>query len=886
MPLNVGDVVGRYRVEGVVAEGGMGQVFRAWDTTLERWVALKVIRADHASEKTALLRFLREAQVLARLDHPGICHVYDWLDHGGTMVMAMEWIDGEPLSAVMERGPLPMAQVLRLVKEIALALAAAHARGIVHRDLKPSNILLTREGTAKVLDFGLAKSLGGALPERGMCDWHQEVDTEASTQPVGAFTTALTQPGLIMGTHGFMAPELLMGEAGSARADMYALGVITAMLLVGGTGPIHSGEGHAWVRSVLRRRSGSGPHLRGPRLLWSLTDRLLALDPEARPTAQESVEVLERLAAPASPVWWITLTAAVTLLVTGFGIWSYARGAIPEFSAARQARLVVVPVRLLSPSLRLGPASEATTTELLEYLLRASFPEVEVVHDGDFQDRVWTRPHAVAAEGDGDLRPGLVTRTGADLVMIGELLQAPGSEKASLRLRVLDARGKVRAVQDVSAPAGEFAPTQALPELLHRLGRRFSPLGRPRAFPPLPPKGSLEAYCQGLGLLQQGHTSQALPLLEKAAHNLPQFAPVVATYAEVLPPGDPRARPTLLWARTAAQGSGDRQALARILVDLAYLARANAEPEEAALLEEALAVARASGFKDLQVQVMNELGSYWIRQENWAAAREMLEPALDLATSLGARWLRRSILVNLANLSKYQGHALEARQRYEAAIADANLLDDWLILAVTRGNLAILDLEDGRLEAAAGTWEELLDLRRQHQDAAGECRVLLYLGIVSFMQGRLDEARSRFQGALEGGRRLNDALVQGRALYRLGDVLRVQGRFQQASTRLQPAIDLLKRAGTPTNLAEALLSLAECKARQRELGEAERLIESARQLTATEGPQAWRARAWVQRQRGQPREALASLAKALALPLAQDPEHQRELRMLSAAWTK
>ena len=235
--LQVGDEVGRYRVEAFVAEGGMGQVFRAWDTRLERRVALKTIRAEHTREKAALVRFQREAQILAKLDHPGICHVYDWLEHQGTLVMAMEWVEGTSLKSLLDQGAMPLPQATRLLKEVATALAAAHARGVVHRDLKPSNILITKEGAAKILDFGLAKSAGDGFIFDGQAGWASPAGEDESTRSFSGPGGPLTEPGMIMGTRGFIAPELLMGEPATVATDMYALGVIASLALTGDPTP-------------------------------------------------------------------------------------------------------------------------------------------------------------------------------------------------------------------------------------------------------------------------------------------------------------------------------------------------------------------------------------------------------------------------------------------------------------------------------------------------------------------------------------------------------------------------------------------------------------------------------------------------------------------------
>jgi tetratricopeptide (TPR) repeat protein len=178
----------------------------------------------------------------------------------------------------------------------------------------------------------------------------------------------------------------------------------------------------------------------------------------------------------------------------------------------------------------------------------------------------------------------------------------------------------------------------------------------------------------------------------------------------------------------------------------------------------------------------------------------------------------------------------------------------------------------------------VLQVRRLHADRLGECRVQLNLGIAAFMERRFDQAQARFEAALAGGRQLNVVQIQGRALYRLGDLLRAQGKLAQATIRLLEALEPLKKGGTPANQAEALAALAECKARQGDPEEAERLIGEAWRLTTRDSPQVLRARAWVQHLRGQQREARESLAAALAAPRDRDPEHRAELQALSSAW--
>ena len=744
-PLQPGDVIGRYQVVAFVGEGGMGRVFRAWDASLERHVALKVIRADHASQKAPLIRFQREAQILAKLDHAGICHVYDWVDHHGTLVMAMEWVDGTLLSTLLEQGPLPLPRAVRLLREISLALAVAHAKGVIHRDLKPSNIMITPEGSAKLLDFGLAKDFREAAAADDRDTWPMVPEAEATTRTGPVPRGTLTQPGMVMGTRGFIAPELLMGEAATAATDVYALGVIASLVLAGDPAPGKDKTPIPWTRRVLKWRSGAGQPSHGPpsgpHALRALVDRLLSLDPAARPGAQEVAVALEKLQAPASPVWWAAGAAVVTLALAWLGIWAYGRGAIPEFSASHQARLVVVPVRNLTQAPGLTAADEIATTDLLEHVLR-TFPKVQVVQDRD-RGQASPRLQPPAKEGSGEAEREfirrLVTRTGADLVVLGEILKPPGSGRTSLRVRLVDRRGQLRASREVQSTTSGYEPNLAVPSVLQELERSLSPLGRSPAFPSMPSKEALDAYGLGLDLIQQGDAARAMPWLEKAVYQAPNYAPALTGYGwTLLVKGDSRTFPTLMWARAVARESGDRFSEVQALVYLALLARRNARPDaEEALLGEALVLARAAADRDLQAQVLDEIGVHQINRGDHPAAELALHPALQMATEMGNRRLRAHILVNLANVAKYRGKSAEARDLYLQIIAEAGVLEDLRLEAVNRNNLAILDLDEGRLGPAEQAFQKVMGLRRELGDIEGEYRVLLEPGHRGLHAGEL-----------------------------------------------------------------------------------------------------------------------------------------------------
>jgi eukaryotic-like serine/threonine-protein kinase len=217
--LKSGALLGPYRIDLLVGSGGMGQVYRATDTRLDRVVALKILPRELAINARFRTRFEREAHAIAALSHPHICTLHDIGQHDGVDFLVMEYLEGETLDARIAKGAIAFEQALTFAIEIADALAAAHAVGIVHRDLKPGNIILTRSGV-KLLDFGLAKPAGAAGAD------------------AAAFTPTMTAPGLtaegtILGTLQYMAPEQLEGRPADARTDIFACGAIVYEMLTG-----------------------------------------------------------------------------------------------------------------------------------------------------------------------------------------------------------------------------------------------------------------------------------------------------------------------------------------------------------------------------------------------------------------------------------------------------------------------------------------------------------------------------------------------------------------------------------------------------------------------------------------------------------------------------
>ena len=204
MLLPPGSRIGRYEILDHIGSGGMGVVYKARDEVLDRTVAVKLLPPEFVSDPDRLRRFELEARATGRLSHPNIVSIFDAGLDGTQPYLVTELLDGETLGDRLAKGPLSFATALQLTRQVAHALGAAHAQGVVHRDLKPDNILITREGTAKVLDFGLAK-----IVAPGGRDGSQ-------------LTKTGTTPGAAMGTVGYMAPEQIEGGQADQRADIFS----------------------------------------------------------------------------------------------------------------------------------------------------------------------------------------------------------------------------------------------------------------------------------------------------------------------------------------------------------------------------------------------------------------------------------------------------------------------------------------------------------------------------------------------------------------------------------------------------------------------------------------------------------------------------------------
>jgi eukaryotic-like serine/threonine-protein kinase len=323
MAIEPGTRLGHYEILAPLGRGGMGEVYRARDTRLDRTVAIKLLPADTAVDPESRHRLHAEARAVSLLNHPNVCALYDIGSHDGIDFLVMELLQGETLADRLRRGPIPFAQLVRLADEMTRALDAAHAQGIVHRDMKPSNVMLTKTGV-KLLDFGIATVRRAAIT--GLSDTRAFGGAAADT---------------VLGTLPYMAPEQLEGEEIDQRADIFALG---AMLYEMATGrQAFEGRSQAGLTAAILEHEPPPPSTLEatiPAAFDRLVGRCLEKDPDER--WQSARDVLFQLkeidrkedappavGLPRGSLWAWSTAAATTLLVAGALTWGLNRPELP-----------------------------------------------------------------------------------------------------------------------------------------------------------------------------------------------------------------------------------------------------------------------------------------------------------------------------------------------------------------------------------------------------------------------------------------------------------------------------------------------------------------------------------------------------------------------------
>ena len=892
--LEPGRVIGRFRIQRLAGMGGMGEVYKAWDPLLERFVALKAVRPCRDAPEENLERFRREALALAQLNHPHVCHVHDLVTSEAGTFIAMEWLEGVTLDVAA--APLDRRGKLRLLQEVADGLSAAHAKGIVHRDLKPSNIMVNGEGHAKILDFGLARHRGEQTDapvgqqEAGVHEscGHDQLVLEESELPTGLIRTLgksssassrlsdpLTQQGFFMGSPRYASPEQIRGHLAGAPSDVFALGILLWELLA--EEHPFPGEGRERFEAVVSNSRRPLKIKGGSRRLSTLLNRMLATRPEDRLTAAEVSHEIRKLYRPLGFYGVAGLSAVVTVALGLVGYLLLGRGVIADLSRERPAGLVVLPVVNRTGDPALVPQLRWLIPDLLGSGLRNSsklrvFP-MEAIASMELASDAPPPPETIQR---------LQRRLGADLVLVSELRRTARGGWL-LAYRLLDPSGKVRFEGQDTREQSDIHQLQPLSRqaalsLLHAvepLAQRHH--GQEIQVPP----EAFRAYAEGKELMNRGNFKEALPFLRTASEQAPYFANAVVQYGICLQKvGDPHCDMAIQWGRWAGRASGNRRGEIQAITQLGLLRMEQGRWEESQqAFSEGISIARAMGDEDFQAAILNNQGFLALERKRPQEAEQFLAQALILERRLGNRGDEILTLNNLAVIAKDRGDFEVAERHYLMVLDNARETQDRWAESIALNNLGDVAIAMGAFAKAEAFFHDSLTLKRQIGHRAGTVIPLANLGILDRVQRNWESSRSHLEEALNLCRELKRVPMEGIVLFQLGCLDLEAGRPLAAQRRFQAAAEIHQRLKDASGLAQDLAGRAEAMMKVGVASpQALTLLKEAREK-APENPFILRAEARSLALRGNRAEARRRLEQALPLANRIAPEEIPGLRV-------
>lgn len=848
-------LAGRFRIESLLGVGGMGVVYRATDQALEVPVALKLLRPELAQRAGAFERFRQELLLARQVSSPHVVRIHDLAQHEGRWLISMDFVDGESLDRTLDRdGAFAVEDALRIARQLAAGLGAAHARGVIHRDLKPANILLDRQGNGYIGDFGVARSL---------------------------VTSGLTQSGTVIGTPDYLSPEQARGEAVDARSDLYSLGLILYEMLAGRM-PFSGGT----MSEILAQRMTRSPQpvheLRPDVPPWvsRLVDRLLRPQPAHRfQDAAAVVAAIDRREVPPEPLLHRLLAkprrlaalASLALLAAAAGgaWWWQAHG--PATTVLAQPpldRLLVLPLAVEGDAELPASRLAGMGAYLRESL--AALPGHAVVD----RDRTLQAMRQLDATGGAALDPSALRGVAAAREVLTPVMVArDGRWHVVARLHLPDAAPRELAGPLAATPGGAL-------EAWVRMPGTSTALELDAAVPPLslPDDAALDAHGNGLLAQERGELESALAHLRQATTLAPASTIAWLALAEVAqavgeqeqvhealergraalgadPPqrlrhrleaelalaeGDP-GRAVTAWraildatpddsfaelnlARALGAGGDFAAAVAtlqalsqrdgndpRVWYELGKFSILSGDARRAVddYLVRALVLYKRSGQRYGEAETLNALGIGYGRLGQTADAAEQYRRAADLRQAVGNRRGMATSLLNLAHIEALTGDFAQAGARLAQARAVHEALGDREGLAAVDNELGLLAEEQGDYPAALESFRRALAGWRELGDAHGIAQSLNNIGFADYQLGLYDDAQVYWQQAADAYAQLGSDTGRIRIEQNLGLLATARGDWPQARTRLEASLADARRLQMVEEAAVSHRNLAE-----------------------------------------------------------------------------
>jgi len=808
-PSPAGKVLGHYRIEGQLGAGGMGVVYSAYDTVLQRKVAIKVMGNRALVDQTARELLLHEARTASSLNHPNICTIHEVGDSDGEAYIVMEQVEGQALSSLVGTTGLPPETVVRYGIQIADALDHAHRHGIVHRDLKSTNAVVTPEGRVKVLDFGLAARL-------------LDNEIQEATSSKAPF---LTESRMIVGTLPYLAPELLRGDSADARTDTWALGVLLYEM-ASGSHPFHGRTAFEMSSAILRESPAPFP-ANLPSNLGGVILHCLEKSPSDRyqrasevQSALEGVQFSHSVPVPPTTehkfrfIAWVFLLAAMALIALALGFNWKGSGARLFRGGKKPAASVSVPAAKSRKSLAVLNFQNASRHDEEKWLSTALAGMLATELSAGEKLRIIPAENVARMERDlsltdtdtlaSDTLKRVHNYVGSDLILAGSYTTLGKLSGGQLRL---DVRLQDAATGETLASVAEAGSEINLFDLVSRVGAdlrnrlgvgTMAPVDAAAvqaSYPTSPEVARL--YAEGLSKLLVLDSLEALPLLRKAVATDPKFPLTHFALART-------------WQLLGYDAKAENEA------KIAFELSGNLSREDRLLVE-----GQYRGMEQdwkLAIQVYSTLVSFF---------PDNVEYGLRLANAQSRSGKAKDALVTLATLKNLPAPQNEdPRIELQEAIAKSRMGDakGMLEAAVISSNQAAVNgskfveasarLQEGDAQLGLGqpdkalvAWEESRRLWESANYPGEVAKTMINIGGIAQERGNVPEARKMYGDALSIWKTTGNKLGQMNALANLALLLRDEGDLAASKQMTEDALVIAHEVDAAPDVAEILVDL-------------------------------------------------------------------------------